>query len=199
MKGVVDLFVSKDKIAVFWFLVAVIAVIGSGWYVQSMVKQVTANPNFVIMDGAGVYYIAPSLDFSDATEIHASQTRMATETFFNRGPSQSDSQDRIKYLFSEAAQEFISTEYSRESNTFETQQIHQKVEIGDIQVLQTEGTRALTSATGQVIRVGVFNGEQVVDVYDLSVKYMWMLNRDMRNNGRFPTVCAQMKYELIKR
>ncbi|MCP5541204.1 MAG: hypothetical protein H7A53_12250 [Akkermansiaceae bacterium] len=199
MKGVVDLFVSKDKIAVFWFLVACLSVVGSGWYLRKTIADVRAEPHFVIMDGAGVYYLAPTADFEDAVELHAAQTRLAMESLLNRGPNGPDSPNRIKKIFTDTAIEYIENEYQKEAKTFRDQKIHQKVEVGSTEVLKTVGEGAITSAEGQVIRVGVFDGKAFNEVYDVSARFAWALNRDMRFNGRYPTVCTQMKYELRKR
>jgi len=199
MKGVVDLFIAKDKIAVFWFLVTCGVIVGAAWYLDKSIKEVHSKPQFVIMDSAGVYYLAPTVDFENAVELHAAQTRLAMETLFNRGPNGLDSPKRLPKLFAPKAIEFIAEEMKGEGATFRNQKIHQKVEVEKTEVLKTVGEGALTSATGQIIRVGVFKGKTFNEVYDVTARFAWMLNKDMRNNGQFPTVSVQLKYDLVKR
>lgn len=199
MKGVVDLFIAKDRIAIFWFLAACGVIIASAWYLDRTIRAVHTRPQFVIMDSAGVYYLAPTVDFENAVELHAAQTRLAMETLFNRGPNGLDSPKRVPKIFGRKAVEFIAEEMQSENAAFKNQDIHQKVEVSKTEILKTVGEGALTSATGQVIRVGVFKGKTFNEVYDVQARFSWVLNKDMRNNGQFPTVSVQLRYELTKR
>ena len=91
MKGVVDLFIAKDKIAVFWFLVTCGVIVGAAWYLDKSIKEVHSKPQFVIMDSAGVYYLAPTVDFENAVELHAAQTRLARRSDFPESEDSSKS------------------------------------------------------------------------------------------------------------
>jgi len=184
MKGVVDLFIAKDRIAIFWFLTACGVIVVAAWYLDRTIRAVHNQPQFVIMDSAGVYYIAPTGDFENAIDLHAAQTRLAMETLFNRGPKGLDSPKRLSKIFGRDAVEYILEEMKAESATFRDQDIHQKVEIDRTEVLKTVGEGALTSATSQIIRVGVFKGKTFNEVYDVKARFSWVLNKDMRNNGQ---------------
>lgn len=198
-KSPVEIFVSKDRMATIWFVIAVMAMGFAFWYVRDMEVKVKAKPQFFVMDGANTYYIPASMDFEDAKEVHAAQTRLAMETVFNRNPGGSDNAERMERLFGNTALDYLEDEYDKEKGAFSEQNIHQKVEVGEIKVLKTMGTQVVSSAKGQIIRVGVFEDRQFTVVYEVTARFKFVLNKDMRRNGRFPTVCTKVEYELIKK
>lgn len=198
-KSPVEIFVSKDRMAMVWFMIAVVALGFAFWYVRDMEAKIKEKPQFFVMDGANTYYIPVSMDFEDAKDVHAAQTRLAMETVFNRNPGGSDNTERMQRLFGNTALEYLEDEYDKERGAFSEQNIHQKVEVGEIKVLKTAGTQVVSSAKGQIIRVGVFEDRQFTVVYEVTARFKFVLNKDMRRNGRFPTVCIKVEYELIKK
>lgn len=195
MKGVTDLFLAKDRMAVFWFLVSCITIALCAWYVKAILADSHRQPRIVIMDDAGVYYITPSLEFQDAKALHTSQTRLAMETLFNRGPKSLDNQSRVAELFTPAGAKFaFETFFPKEQKLFEERQYHQKVEIQSIVVAQTVGdTIAVTSVKAQLIRSGVFDGNPEDSIWDVEVNFGWVVNDTMFPNGGFPTQCLTFK------
>ena len=71
----IDLFIHKDKVAVFWFVVALAVTAGFWWERQRLVKNLMAKPQFFVMDANHTYYLPAAMDFGSAKEIHAAQTR----------------------------------------------------------------------------------------------------------------------------
>jgi len=173
MKGVVDLFVAKDRTAILWFLIACVSIALSAAYVKTMVAEVRSKPQFVIM---------------------------AMETIFNRNPSGLDNDNRRPRLFVGQANDSIDQELAKESAIFRDEEFHQKVEVDDIQVLRTTGEgEALTSAKGQLIRIGKFKGKPINETWEVEAKFVWALNKGFgRRNAFFPTVCRQIQVKITK-
>jgi hypothetical protein len=55
------------------------------------------------------------------------------------------------------------------ADVFRVQQIHQKIETGQIRELEVDSNTALVSVEGQILRTGVFNQRVVNDVKKLTV------------------------------
>ena len=71
---------------------------------------------------------------------------------------------------------------------FRTQQIHQKIETGQIRELEVDNNTALVSVEGQILRTGVFNQRVVNDAKKVTVFLRLQVNDSMALNGRYPLV-----------
>ena len=191
----IDLFIHKDKVALFWFLIAVLVTVGFWWERQRLVKAHATKPQFFVMDANHTYYLPAAMDFGSAKEVHAAQTRLAMEAIFNRSPSGPDTPERLKRILGKKAFKKARDAMSHEADEFEDKQIHQKVEIGPIQVLQVRDHSVLTGVEGQLIRSGVFRGKPFTEVLVVSAQFKFVLNPDMTTNGRFPTVAIAFDYK----
>ena len=184
----IDLFIHKDKVALTWACVALLATGGFWWERQRLVKNLLAKPQFFVMDANHTYYLPSAMDFGGAKEIHAAQTRLAMEALFNRTPSGPDSPERLRRIFGRDAYKDAKKVIAGERHEFEDKKIHQKVELGPVQVLQVRDESVLTGVEGQLIRSGIFRGKAFTEVLAVKAQFKFILNRDMTANGRFPTV-----------
>jgi hypothetical protein len=198
MKSVVDLFVVKDRTAIFWFTVACASVVANVVFIHQMVATVAEKPQYVIMDGAGNYYVAPSVEFEHAGELHAAQTRLAVETLYSRGPEKLEYPHRLERLFTPEALGQIRGElFSPDERPFREQQIHQTVEILEAGVYKDKidpRGMAITHSKALLTRHSTFQGQEKTEVFEMEIYLWWRLNPDMARNGRFPTVCFQIKF-----
>jgi hypothetical protein len=125
----VRVFVDKDRLGFFWFLVAVLAIgcaICAPLYLVNKFKQ---RERVVIVDPAGPYYISPLLDFQEAKQFHAQQTTLAAIAFLDRNPKGFDSPELIKQMFLKTAYAKANKQQASEEDEFKSKQLHQKVEI----------------------------------------------------------------------
>ena len=192
----IDLFIHKDKVALFWFFIAVLVTAGFWWERQRLVKSHATKPQFFVMDANHTYYLPAAMDFESAKEIHAAQTRLAMEALFNRSPGGPDTPERLKRILGRDAFQKANKAIKHEEDEFEDKQIHQKVEIGPIQVLQVRDHTVLTGVEGQLIRSGVFRGKPFTEVLPVSAQFKFALNPDMTTNGRFPTVAIAFDFNI---
>ena len=184
----IDLFIHKDKVALFWFGVALLVTFGFWFERQRLVKNLMAKPQFFVMDANHTYYLPSAMDFGSAKEVHAAQTRLAMEAIFNRTANGPDSPERLKRILGRDAYHKATDAIDHEADEFADKQIHQKVELGPIQVLQVRDDSVLTGVEGQLVRSGVFRGKAFTEALVVKAQFKFILNPDMTANGRFPTV-----------
>jgi len=190
----IDLFIHKDKVALFWFIIALVVSLGFWWERQRLVKNLMTKPQFFVMDANHTYYLPSAMDFGSAKEVHAAQTRLAMEALFNRSPSGPDSPERLRRILGKDAYQTAKKAMAHEADEFEDKQVHQKVELGPIQVLQVRDDSVLTGVEGQLIRNGVFRGKPFTEVLTVKAQFKFILNPDMTANGRFPTVAIAFDF-----
>lgn len=198
MKNALDVFVAKERIARFWFLAFVVVLGVSIWDRQRLVAKLTQKPLFFAVDGADTYYVSSLADFESARSVHDDITRMAAECLFNRNPKGSDYHERMRRLFTNEAFAQANKWLAKDAAFFKEQSVHQKIELGQVTILQTTQDTILTSVAGQVIRQGVFEKQPYTDVFQGEVLFKCVLNRDMRSNGRYPVVVVEFEPRLKK-
>jgi hypothetical protein len=195
----VDIFIARDKIAWIWFGLFILAILGFAVDRQMMLSKIKDKPLIIAMDANDTYYLPASMDFENAAVLHAQQTRLAMEAFFNRNPGGVDNSDLLKYLYSKAAFTDATQKLNQEKKMYQDQQIHSKIELGDVKVLSSNSKAVLTSVEGQLIRTGLFDGKLFSNVYDVKAQFTFVLNKDMKHNGRFPTVVTKFDFQYFKK
>lgn len=192
------LLMQRDRLPWFWFFFTVAVLLLSAIDRYRLVSQFKQRERVVILDPAGTYYLSPLLSFQEAKDLHVQQATLATMAFLQRNPKDFDNPDLVKLLFLKPALAKAQDQKTSESVEFRAKQLHQKVEIGRIDILGTRENEVLASVTGQVIRVGIFQDKPFTEAFAFTLRFRLIRNPNMAMNGRFPTAVGDFKYEIAK-
>ncbi len=190
------LLVQRDRLPWFWFFFTVTVLLLSAIDRYHIVSQFKQRERVVIIDPAGTYYLSPLLQFSEAKDLHIQQAELATMAFLERNPKDFDNPDLLKLLFLKPALAKAQDEHLKESVEFRAKQLHQKVEIGRIDILATRESEVLAAITGQIIRTGIFQDKAFTEAFPFTLRLRLIRNPNMALNGRFPTAVGDFKYEI---
>ena len=171
-----------------WQALFVLAVIGGYVAVQLTIYQERQRLRFAAMDSRDTFYLANLGTFETAQHIHAELAKMAAETIFSRNPDGFDNPERLERLFNPATTTELNKDAARDAEVFRQQQIHQKIETGQIREIEVDNNTALVSVEGQVLRTGMFNNRIINDAKRVTVFLRLTVNGDMARNGRYPLV-----------
>jgi hypothetical protein len=191
------LFVEKDRLAWFWFLFAMGVLVFAAIDRILLVQSFNRTEHVVVVDPANTYYVSPVMKFEDAKELHAQQSELATIAFLQRNPKGFDNEDLLQEMFLKGALAKARDEWQSEAEEFQAKQLHQKVEISRIDILNTRENAVLTQVTGQLIRAGIFDGGAFTEAVPFRLTLKLLRNPNMLLNGRFPTAVADFKYEIL--
>ena len=189
------LLVQRDRLPWFWFFFTVAVLLLSAidrYHIVSLFKQ---RERVVIIDPAGTYYLSPLLQFSEAKDLHVQQAELATLAFLERNPKDFDNPDLLKLMFLKPALAKAQDEKIKESVEFRSKQLHQKVEVSQVDVLNTREDVVLTQVTGQLVRNGIFQDRTFTEAIPFKLLLRLQRNPNMVQNGRFPTAVNDFKYE----
>ena len=190
------LLVLRDRLPWFWFFFTVAVLLLSAIDRYHVISQFKQRERVVIIDPGGTYYLSPLLQFSEAKELHVQQAELATLAFLERSPKDFDNPDLLKVLFLKSALGKAQDERIQESVEFRAKQLHQKVEIGHIDILATRENEVLAAVTGQIIRSGIFQDRAFTEAFPFTLRLRLIRNPNMALNGRFPTAVGDFKYEI---
>lgn len=197
MKGVTDIFISKQKLAIFWFLVALGCIVGTAWHLYGVAIEGRSRMLYVPIEQADVY-IDSELTDEDLHTLVDFQTRLTLETFLNRGPKGPVTPERLALLFTPLGFEKALEDIKAKSYDFRSRQMHQMVELGEMSALHFPDGSATTRIGGQLIRVSIdpIEKEMVTQVFSISAILQWERNQNLRDKKRFLFVCKDIQYEL---
>ena len=94
--------------------------------------------------------------------------------------------------------------YLARNPEFKEKQIHQKVEVTKIDILDTRQLKdgsghsyeAVSVRTeGNLIRTGTLNGMEFREPVKFSMEFLFIRNPDLLGNGRLPLVVQDFKYK----
>jgi len=189
------IFVEKDRLVWFWFIFAMAVLVAAAIDRIILVQNLNRQERVIVVDPAGTYYVAPVLKFQDAKELHAQQSTLATTAFLERNPKGFDNDDLLKQMFLKPAYAKAVAQRASEDVEFKAKQLHQKVEIARIDILNTRENVVLTQVTGQLIRIGIFQDKTFSESIPFKLSLKLVRNPNMVLNGRFPTAVSDFKYE----
>jgi len=191
----VRVLIDRERLARFWFLIAVITLIAAAWERHRLINAMKREERVVILDPAGTYHISPVLQFQNAHELHAQQSTFATVALLGRNPLDFDQPELLNQLFLPEALVKAKSQRNRQAEEFKAKHLHQKPEIGRIDILETRVDSVLTQVTGQLIRNGIFEGKNFSEAIPFTLKFKMLRNPNLVENGRFPTAVKDFKYE----
>jgi len=192
------LFVEKDRLAWFWFLFAMAILAAAAVDRFFLVQSFKERERVVVIDPANTYYVSPVLKFEEAKELHAQQSELAAIAFLERNPKTFDNEDLLKELFLKPALDKAQAQRQSEDAEFQAKELHQKVEIARIDILNTRADAVLSQITGQLIRVGIFDDKAFTEAIPFRLTLKLLRNPNMLLNGRFPTAVSDFKYEVLR-
>jgi hypothetical protein len=192
-----QLFAQRDRLPWFWFFVAVAVTVLAAFDRYHLIGQFKQRERVVIIDPSQTYYISPLLQFQEAKDLHIQQAGLATTAFLERNPKDFDHADLLKQMFLKSALQKAQDQHTREAVEFRSKQLHQKPEIGRIDILATRENEVLATVSGQVIRTGIFQEKAFTEAFNFKLSLRLLRNPNMAVNGRFPTAVGDFKYEII--
>ena len=197
MKGVTDIFISKEKLAVFWFLISCACLVGTGWYVHEAAVASRGSMLYVPIEKSD-FYLDSTLKDQDLNEVVDYHTRHALETFLNRGPKGPLTAERLSLLFAGNGIEQVVQDVKDTRYDFRSRNIHQLMEVGPVRVEHSPDGTAETVASGQLIRVSVdpTTKEGLTQSFSVMARMNWGRNQNLRDGRRFPFVCTGIEYSI---
>lgn len=197
MKGVTDIFISKEKLAIFWFLVALGCIVGTAWHLYGVAIEGRSRMLYVPIERADVY-IDEDLSTQELDDLVDFQTRLTLETFLNRGPRGPVTAERLGFLFTPTGYDQALVDIKDNSYDFRTREIHQMLELGEVSALHYPDGSATTRAGGQLIRVSIDPTEKqaITQTFSFNAIMEWDRNKNMRDKKRFLFVCKDIQYTV---
>lgn len=204
MKGVTDIFISKEKLAMVWFMIACASLAGTGWYLYDMAVTSRGSMLYVPVENSYVTLDRTDKSLQEREQLIEYHARLALETYLNRGPKGPLTMNRLGLLFHGKGLDDVDQELRETHYDFDTRKIHQLMEVGPVRVQlfvndkASGNDAAFTLAEGQIVRVSQDPDTKgtVIQSFQVSAEMNWARNPSLRDGRRFPYVCTGITYKL---
>lgn len=194
----VKIFSNNLLAARFWFWISFALLLISVIQPILLLKAARIREKVIVMDGAGVFHVAPAAGLDDAEKLHAYVSTLAADALLNRSPAGPDNRELLKQLYIEPAYSYALKIIGGESSEFTKRDIHQKAEISEISTIGTANGRIISHVRGQIVRTGVFGGQTFSESYLFETVLTLVRNPNLSTNGRLPLAVWNLKYKAVK-
>lgn len=200
------IFISKDGIATFWFLVALIAAVGSAVYAERQATTKGLRPQYIFMPpipmdskkmGANVEPVrrAPEVYAGSPAveeELADGQTRLLLDSVFNKSAYGLDAPERCKRLMTKETWNWVQEHLVEpQSEAFNEGRLHQKIAVQTVKpVFDVTDETTSVEFGGQLIRTGILHGELFNQVWAVKGSILWERNASLLDRGLFPLTCT---------
>ncbi|HEY1084102.1 MAG TPA: hypothetical protein VGE29_17695 [Prosthecobacter sp.] len=197
MKGVTNMFISKDGLAIFWFMVACGCIAGTAWYLHGLAIEGRGRMLFVPVEQYDLY-LDREMSTQGLDESADFFTRLIMETALNRAPRGLVNAERLGLMFIGDGYDLVLKDVEENRREFRSKQIHQMVELGKVNIVHHPDGSAITSTAGQVIRVIVDPNlnETIVQAFWVDATLELRRNQNLRDNKRFMYVCSDISFTM---
>ena len=187
----------------FWMVLAILAAgcaVTAPYLTIAAMKQ---KEKVVILDPGGTLIYAPLQGFEEAGSLHAYHARLACLALLQRNPIGPDLPDLLKRLYLEPARMKAASIYRQQNPEFKEKQIHQKVEVTKIDILDTRQIKdgsgqsyetVRVRADGNLVRTGIVNQLEFREPAKFQAEFVFIRNPDLLANGRLPLVVQEFTY-----
>lgn len=187
----------------FWMGLAILSILFAILSPYLTIQAMKQKEKVVILDPGGTLIYSPLLGFEEAGNLHAYHVRLACLALLQRNPIGPDLPDLLKRLYLEPARKKAADLYRRQNPEFKEKQIHQKVEVTKIDILDTKKINDQSGPTyeavtvragGQLLRTGTVNAMEFREPVKFQIEFLFIRNPDLLANGRLPLVVQDFKY-----
>lgn len=188
----------------FWMALAIIAAAFAVAAPYLTIQAMKQKEKVVILDPGGTLIYAPLLGFEEAGNLHAYHVRLACLALLQRNPVGPDLSDLLKRIYLEdPARKKAAALYKAQNPEFKEKQIHQKVEVTKIDILDTRKIKdgagqsyeaVSVHAEGNLVRTGTLKGMEFREPVKFQIEFLFIRNPDLLGNGRLPLVVQDFTY-----
>lgn len=152
---------------------------------------------YVAFDNQGNYFLSLANTLEKAEELHFMQTKYAVLARFSLNPNGLDFKQTAERLYSDKALITLKREVSETSEVFKINQIHQKPEIFEMQVLKTSGDYVLVETSGQLLQQGRNGDEPFENAIKFKARFTFKRNPDWLKKSTTPTIVWDYRIKLL--
>ena len=147
-----------------------------------------------LMDGTESLIISPLVPVEESNELLETVSLWAAKSFLDRGPQGFDAPETLQRVFLPDAARKAETEFHTVAEEFLKKNIHQKFEIGRIDLQRLNQGVVMSHVIGQVLTQAQIGDEQVCEPQPVTLNLKLVRNPYLGRNKRYPFAVAEYSF-----
>lgn len=160
--------------------------------------QLRDNNRLIVIDGRNSYHITEYADQERLIMLYEYTARLATDALFMRNQNGLDRPELFDEMYTGQARNKALDLLKAEFSVFGTRDIHQKVEILRIKVLEADSKKSFVEIEGQLLRSVHAEGKRESSVVKFSATMSLNVNFDLDKNALYPFIVSDFTYNEQK-
>jgi hypothetical protein len=159
-----------------------------------LVSAMMRPEKVALMDGTESLIISPLVPLEESNEILETLSLWAAKSFLDRGPQGFDAPETLQRVFLPDAAKKAEADFNRLAGEFSKKNIHQKFEIGRIDLQRLDQGVIMSRVIGQVLTQAQIGDEQLNEPQPLTLNLKLVRNPYLGRNKRYPFAVAECTY-----
>jgi hypothetical protein len=169
--------------------------LGAHLVIPAYIVSATTRPEKVaLIDGTESLIIASLVLPEESKELLETLSLWAAKAFLDRGPQGFDAPETLHRLYLPDAAKKADLEFNAVADEFAKKNIHQKFEVGRIDLQRLDGGVVMSRVVGQVLAQARIGDEEVSQPQPLTLNLKLVRNPFLGRNKRYPFAVAE--YEI---
>jgi hypothetical protein len=148
-----------------------------------------------LMDGTESLIIAPLVPVEESNEILETLSLWAAKSFLDRGPQGFDAPETLQRVFLPEAAKKAEAEFNTVAEEFSKKNIHQKLEIGRIDLQRLDEGVVMSRVIGQILTQAQIGDEQLSEPRPVTLRLKLVRNPYLGRNKRYPFAVADYAFD----
>jgi hypothetical protein len=159
-----------------------------------LVTAMVRPEKVALMDGTEALIISPLVPVEESNEILNTLSLWAAKSLLDRGPQGFDAPETLHRVFLPDAATKAEADFSKVAGEFSKKSIHQKFEIGRIDLQRLEQGMVMSCVIGQVLTQAQIGDEQVSEPQAITLNLKLVRNPYLGRNKRYPFAVADYTF-----
>ncbi len=183
----------KSKIKM--LVIAVLFYIPLSFLTPILMYQLRDNNRLIVIDGRNSYHITEYADNERLVRLYEYTARLAMDALLMRNPNGLDRADLFDEMYSGDARNKALDMLKADMEKFGRQDMHQKVEILRIKVLEADSKKSFVEIEGQLLRFYSVGGKRESSVVKFNSTVSLNINFDLGKNALYPFIVSDFTYK----
>jgi hypothetical protein len=159
-----------------------------------LVSAMMRPEKVALMDGTESLIISPLVPLEESNEILETLSLWAAKSFLDRGPQGFDAPETLQRVFLPDAAKKAEAEFNRLAGEFSKKNIHQKFEVGRIDLQRLDQGVVMSRVIGQVLTQAQIGDEQLTEPQAVTLNLKLVRNPFLGRNKRYPFAVAEYTF-----
>ena len=175
-------------------IIAVLFYIPLSFLTPILMYQLRDNNRLIVIDGRNSYHITEYADNERLVRLYEYTARLAMDALFMRNPNGLDRADLFDEMYSGDARNKALDMLKADMEKFGRQDMHQKVEILRIKVLEADSKKSFVEIEGQLLRFYSVGGKRESSLVKFGSTVSLNTNFDLGKNALYPFIVSDFTY-----